>query len=292
MTLNEEECLTLLTANLGLGLRPYKNEGLLHHVMTLNDLAGAQDVIYFVTLACYLLQNQDFNQSKSQAMFQELNELYQKYSFYDMNEAYIPDLIQYYAEKIGIHGYFNGPNAQQVLPEAEECCLLRFYQTHEKALSSVLVFDSKSLDYPKVATLRQALLDNMNQQLRNRLAQNQKLFDEKKYMTYVLVSLDASSDEVLSQYHFHKDAPLEEHTASVLLWLKYSLMMFKQAHIPEPEEILSEVAEEEPVSWMQLGVDYCTRNKNSIALTAFGFFTTLGMASIADMMSSAEQNQL
>ncbi len=309
--LDFEELHTILKNNLGLRLTNRSTDlrdGGLGDATPLTPLAGAADIIQFITLsACVLNTPSTLPHFKTQ-----LETLYNKYSDYKVTSdpqrrciQYIPTLMMTYARLLNIGDITHLPTRDEEarLPLQEETLLRRVYEHMKFSLYLPFVFDKTSAYYGDVPVLRLLLTTHFNQQLQNRLTYNCSFFNAPS-MHYVLLS---------SQYERFRSAYDVQHYAmgkagkhqfaatdvcahftfsvaefssiAVIKWLKTSLNHLKLMPYAQATEIsevcthnLKDIAVDpiKQVSYFQKGVTFCYDNKNSIiALIGIGLFAAL-----------------
>lgn len=304
--LDFEDIHTLLKNNLGLRLTHRSedlNQGGLGDATPLTPLAGAADIIAFITLsACVLNAPSTLPQFKTQ-----LETLYNKYSGYRVTSdpqrhciQYIPTLMMTYARLLNIGDIRHLPTRDEEarLPLQEETLLRRVYEQIKFSLYLPFVFDQTSPYYGDVPVLRLLLTTHFNQQLQDRLTYNRSFFNASS-MHYVLLS--SQCERFRSAYdvqHYamgkagkhqfaatdvraHFTFPVAEFSSiAVLKWLKTSLNHLKLMPHAQATELhnLKNMAVDptKEASYFQQGVTFCYDNKNSIiALMGIGLFAAL-----------------
>jgi hypothetical protein len=191
----EKEIFILIKTSLGLRLSSNQHE-IIHgghgDAVPLSYLAGAQDILDFVTLACCMLNSTDLADDKIENIRKKLINIYKKYAKYpcsdnsnELNQQYLPGLITTYAKLLSITHSEEVLSSVTRLPEAEEAALLHIYNICGSSVLVLCLFDGRNTcgDMP---ILKQLLIDNFNQQLFYRLIYNQCFFD-KNQMYYFLL---------------------------------------------------------------------------------------------------------
>ncbi|MCR9191527.1 MAG: hypothetical protein NXI01_02575 [Gammaproteobacteria bacterium] len=262
---DHEDMHFMLSHNLGLRLTDNAKEnqnGGFGDAIPLSHLAGAKDIITFVTLAVYLEDH-----PSNQNLQKTLQDLYHGYTRYNIDKnperdclKYLPGLIIIYAQlaKIGDAHLITTETTR--LPTSEEKKLSQCYAFSGGALLPIYVFDKTSSYYDPLPNLRLALTENFNQRLQDRLAYNPRFFTQDE-MYYALLSSPnprkffSASDmdrypmgkagkslfeasNVLQTTPFDKSTALDTHQKNICHWLKDHLN--PDSLVPKPIIPMSE----------------------------------------------------
>ena len=278
-TLNADDLFALVEHNVGLRLtncRIEKEQGGSGDSVPLSHLAGAKDIINFITLSCYLIEQQKLAKPihSYQPILSQLEKIYNDYTDHKWDKdptraslTYLPKLIATYAMILKIGDAELTLCTSPRIPEKEEAVLLDMYHKIQAPLYLNHIFDKTSGYYEDTPTLRQQLTDNFNHLLHARLQLNYEKYISAKEMCYLLLtdkydrfsygydlsrypmgktgSSEFSKKHVLHHYDFDAMEATDEHSqthiTSVFCWLKQTLTSLQIAKVPSQEqEALSE----------------------------------------------------
>jgi len=292
----------MLTHNLGLRLTINAAEeaqnGGFGDTIPLGHLAGAKDILTFVTLALHLKEHPTNQDVKT-----ELEDIYHRYTNYRNNKDpkrkslnYLPDLIITYAQSANIGDAHLLTTETKRLPTSEEKYLSHCYIFSGGALLPTFVFDKQSQHYDSLPNLRLELTKNFNQRLQDRLAYNHNpYFLTHDAMHYALLGSSNSGrfssaydmshypmgkagkspfegSDVLQTIPFDISTALDTHQKNIRQWLKdhlnpESIVPKPAIPIPDPEPTCTPNA---PIS------QPFYRNSGTVAaLVVLGAFATM-----------------
>ncbi len=293
----------LRNPNQFLGLRVTNNPNELAggegDVIPLYELAGAIDIIEFVTLSCFILNK--CSRTQINEMRKRLMTIFSKYI--NQSLVNVPDIILTYAKILDLDVARNIECTCERLSSCEEYQLSRALLFDDKLLTPEQLFTNDLNDYPQFT---EALTKHFNQFLYYRLKQLEQ--DDLLLRYFFLIKIDKNTIEDVSHVNefplgkiksirFKQEQIVAVLTANIgidatllLRWLKNSVKQLKITppfsssildsheieHVPQMEpSLITELRPplEPPKSIFNQCIDFCIEKKVPIALTlGFGFF--------------------
>lgn len=294
----------LRNPNQFLGLRMTNNPNELTggegDVIPLFELAGAIDIIEFVTLSCSILNN--CSRTQINEMRERLITIFSKYV--NQSLVNVPDLILTYAKILDLDVVRNIEHTCERLSTHEEHQLSRALLFNDKLPTPEQLFTKGLNDYPQFT---EALTKHFNQFLYYRLKQLEQ--DDLLLRYFFLIHIDKNNIGEASDVNefplgriknirFTQEQIVAVLTANIgidatllLRWLKNSVKQLKITPTPVSNIILEspEIEDtpqieqplliepqppvESPKSIFNQCIDFCVEKKIPIALTlGFGFF--------------------
>lgn len=307
MPISEETILTLIQHNLGLRLTSSKSEpitGAYGDAVPLSNLACAEDIILFITLSCYLIDNPNAEDIRKQ-----LQDIYHRYTCYKFDHdpkrkslRYVPELISTYAKILTIGDSENIEVTPVQLPENEEKYLLKIYTLFGGSLFPALLFNKDGQYYNELPFLRGKLIDNFNKLLDERLAINYTHYTHSNTMYYEILQCKSEhyshcydmdryplgkagkasfeGTDVLARIEFSTIVSLEYHMKLINQWLHSILQnvtsLTTLSETSQQDKDISFTTQAEP-AFLDRCTQFCSNNKSTLILTAIGLFATVNL---------------